>query len=57
MTLLGMIGAVTIWPEKIGILYAIATHVTMFALSRINLAVQVCPIESLWSFCLPLTHY
>ena len=57
MTLLGMIGAVTIWPEKIGILYAIATHVTMFALSRINLAVQVCHMESLWSFRLPLTHY
>ena len=40
VTLLGVVGAVTIWPEKIGILYAIAMHVAVFALGRINLACE-----------------
>ena len=36
VTFLGIIGAVTIWPEKIGVLYAVLTHLSIFALGRIN---------------------
>ena len=36
VTFLGIIGAVTIWPEKIGVLYAVFTHLSICALCRIN---------------------
>ena len=36
VTLVGVVGAVTIWPEKIGVLYAVLTHLSIFALGRIN---------------------
>jgi hypothetical protein len=36
MTVIGVIGAATIWPSKIGVLYALFLCITLFALHRLN---------------------
>ncbi|MCF6286378.1 MAG: hypothetical protein L3K26_14475 [Candidatus Hydrogenedentes bacterium] len=38
MTLTGVVGAITIWPAKIGVLYAIFIAIAFFAFNRINRA-------------------
>lgn len=36
ITFIGVVGAASIWPEKIGVLYALFTGLAVFALARIN---------------------
>ena len=36
LTFIGMIGALSIWPSKIGVLYAVFLALAIFALSRLN---------------------
>lgn len=36
MTVLGVVGAATIWPSKIGVLYALFLCIALFALHRLN---------------------
>jgi hypothetical protein len=36
LTFIGIVGAVSIWPGKIGVLYAVFLFLAIFALNRLN---------------------